>query len=76
VTRRILAWYFATLSMVNVIYGSFATAVIVLLTLEVAAIILLLGAQVIAEVDRARGTVRASGTEGAARARRGHARPR
>jgi membrane protein len=76
VTRRILAWYFATLSMVNVIYGSFATAVIVLLTLEVAAIILLLGAQVIAEVDRARGTVRASGTEGAARARRDHARPR
>jgi membrane protein len=69
--RRVLVWYFATLSMVNVIYGSLATAVIVLLTLEIAAIILLLGAQVIAEVDRGRGLFRASATERAARQSRG-----
>ena len=45
-------WYFANLSMMNVVYGSLATAIIVLLTLEVAALILLLGAQVIAELER------------------------
>jgi uncharacterized BrkB/YihY/UPF0761 family membrane protein len=38
--------------MVNLIYGSFATAVVALLTIEAAAIILLLGAQVIAELER------------------------
>jgi YihY family inner membrane protein len=54
VTRHILVWYFATLSMVNVIYGSMATVIVVLLTLEAAALILLFGAQVIAELDRAR----------------------
>lgn len=51
-TRRVLVWYFATLSFVNVIYGSFAAAVIVLLSLEAAALILLFGAQVIAEYER------------------------
>jgi membrane protein len=35
------------------VYGSLATTVIVLLTLEAAALILLLGAQVIAELERA-----------------------
>ncbi|MBE9564474.1 MAG: ribonuclease R, partial [Proteobacteria bacterium] len=35
-----------------VIYGAFATAIIILLTLEAAAIIVLLGAQVIAEYER------------------------
>jgi YihY family inner membrane protein len=47
-----LAWYFATLSQVNVVYGSLATAIVVLLSLEVAATLLLLGAQVIAEYER------------------------
>jgi membrane protein len=51
-TRHILVWYFSTLSLVNVVYGTFATAVIILLTLEAAATILLLGAQVIAEYER------------------------
>jgi YihY family inner membrane protein len=51
-TRRVLVWYFATLSLVNVVYGSLATTIAALLTLEVAAIILLLGAQVIAEYER------------------------
>ena len=46
----LLAWYFATLSMVNLLYGSLATVVVVLLFLEVAFIIVLLGAQVIAEL--------------------------
>lgn len=51
IVRHILVWYFANLSMVNVLYGSLATTIIVLLTLEVASIILLLGAQVIAELE-------------------------
>ncbi len=52
ITRRVLVWYYSTLSLVNLIYGSFATAVVTLLSIEVAAIILLLCAQVIAELDR------------------------
>jgi YihY family inner membrane protein len=51
ITRRILVWYYASLSMVNIIYGSIATVVVSLLSIEVAAIILLLGAQVIAELE-------------------------
>ena len=52
ITRHILVWYFSTLSLVNVVYGAFATVVIILLSLEAGAIILLLGAQVIAEYER------------------------
>jgi len=52
ITRRILVWYFSTLSMVNIIYGAFATGIVILISLEAAAIILLLGAQVIAEYER------------------------
>lgn len=51
-TRHLLVWYFSTLSFVNVVYGSLATAVIVLLSFEAAALILLFGAQVIAEFER------------------------
>jgi uncharacterized BrkB/YihY/UPF0761 family membrane protein len=51
-TRHALVWYFSTLSMVNLVYGSFAAAIAVLLSLEAGAIILLLGAQVIAEYER------------------------
>jgi YihY family inner membrane protein len=51
-TRRVLTWYFATLSQVNVVYGSLTTAIIVLLSLELAATVLLLGAQVISEYER------------------------
>jgi YihY family inner membrane protein len=51
VVRHALAWYFGTLSQVSVVYGSLATAIIVLLSLEVAATLLLLGAQVIAEYE-------------------------
>lgn len=52
ITRQFLIWYFSTLSLVNVVYGTFATAIIILITLEVAATILLIGAQVIAEYER------------------------
>jgi membrane protein len=50
--RHALGWYFGTLSQVSVVYGSLTTAIIVLLSLEVAATLLLLGAQVIAEYER------------------------
>jgi YihY family inner membrane protein len=50
-TGMLLSYYFASLSMVNVLYGSLATVVVLLLYLEVAFIILLLGAQVIAELE-------------------------
>lgn len=52
IARHALGWYFGTLSQVNVVYGSLTTAIVVLLSLEVAAILLLLGAQVIAEYER------------------------
>lgn len=49
--RAFLVWYFASISLVNAVYGSVATVVIVLLSMEIAAVILLLGAQVIAEIE-------------------------
>ena len=52
IARHILIWYFSSLSLVNLVYGSLATAIVTLLSLEVAAIILLLGAQVIASYER------------------------
>jgi YihY family inner membrane protein len=52
VVRHILIWYFSTISLVNIIYGSLASAIVALLSLEVAALILLFGAQVIAEYER------------------------
>jgi membrane protein len=50
-TRHVLVWYFGTLSQVNVVYGSLTTSIVVLLSLEIAATLLLLGAQVIAEYE-------------------------
>lgn len=54
ITRRVLVWYYAVVSMVNVIYGSIAITVVALLSIEVVTIILLLGAQVIAELEQKR----------------------
>jgi YihY family inner membrane protein len=51
-SRRVLVWYFATLSQVNVVYGSLTTAIVALLSLEIAATLLLFGAQVISEYER------------------------
>ena len=52
-SRHALVWYFATLSQISTVYGSLTTTIAVLLSLEVAATLLLLGAQVIAEFERA-----------------------
>jgi YihY family inner membrane protein len=52
ITRRVLIWYYAAISMVNVIYGSIAITVVALLSIEVVVVIMLLGAQVIAELER------------------------
>ncbi len=54
IIRRVLVWYYSKLSLVNIIYGSLATTVVALLSIEVAVLILLLGAQVISEFDRRR----------------------
>lgn len=51
--RTVLVWYFENLSLVSVVYGSLATVIIVLLSMELLAIITLLGAQTIAELERA-----------------------
>lgn len=52
IVRRALHWYFATLSHASVVYGSLTTAVVALFSLECAAALLLLGAQVIAEYEK------------------------
>jgi YihY family inner membrane protein len=52
ITRHILVWYYATLSQIQVVYGSLTTAIVALLSVEIAALVLLLGAQVIAEYER------------------------
>jgi len=51
-TRHVLVWYFARLSQVNLVYGSLTTAIVVLLSLEFLAGLLLFGAQVISEYER------------------------
>ena len=61
IMRHLLVWYFATLSAVKLVYGSLATSIVVLLSLEIAAMVLLLGAQVIAEVERTRRSRRPGG---------------
>ena len=52
ISRHILVWYFNTLSQVSVVYGTLTTAIVVLLSLEIGAALLLLGAQVISEYER------------------------
>jgi membrane protein len=50
--RHILAWYYATMSQIQLVYGSLTTAIAVLLSVEIGALVLLVGAQVIAEYER------------------------
>ena len=50
--RHLLVSYYTNFSMVNILYGSMATIIIVLLTMEAVALIILLGAQVIADLHR------------------------
>ena len=52
ITRHLLAWYFGSISHMQAVYGSLTTAIVVLVSVEIAAIVLLLGAQVIAEYER------------------------
>lgn len=52
ISRHVLVWYFSTLSQVSVVYGSLTTAIVVLLSLEIAAALLLFGGQVISEYER------------------------
>ena len=47
-----LVWYYATLSQIQTVYGSLTTAIATLLSVEIAAVVLLLGAQVISEYER------------------------
>ena len=50
--RHILAWYYTTMSQIQLVYGSLTTAIAVLLSVELGALVLLVGAQVIAEYER------------------------
>jgi membrane protein len=50
--RHILAWYYTTMSQIQLVYGSLTTAIAVLLSVEIGALVLLVGAQVIAEYER------------------------
>jgi YihY family inner membrane protein len=52
ITRHVLVWYYSTISQIQVVYGSLTTSIAVLLSVEIGAIVLLLGAQVIAEYER------------------------
>lgn len=52
ILRHALVWYFTTLSKVSIVYGSLTTAVVVLFSMELAATVFLMGAQVIAEYER------------------------
>jgi membrane protein len=52
ITRHVLSWYYGSISHMQAVYGSLTTAIVVLISVEIAAIVLLLGAQVIAEYER------------------------
>ncbi len=52
ITRHLLGWYYATASQIQVVYGTLATAVGVLMSAELGSIVLLVGAQIIAEYER------------------------
>jgi membrane protein len=52
VTRHVLVLYYTTMSQIQVVYGSLTTAIVLLLSVEIGAIVLLFGAQVIAEYER------------------------
>jgi membrane protein len=56
IIRHALVWYFGHISQVSVVYGSLSSAIVVLLSFEIAATLLLLGAQVIAEYERNQGS--------------------
>ena len=49
--RHLFIWYLGHLSKVSIVYGSLTTAVVALFSMEIAAMLLLFGAQVIAEYE-------------------------
>ena len=51
-TRHAIVFYFDTMSQIQVVYGSLTTAIAALLSVEIGAIVLLFGAQVISEYER------------------------
>jgi YihY family inner membrane protein len=51
-TRHLLIWYFRTRSQIGLVYGSLASTIIILTSFEIFAVLLLMGAQVIAEYER------------------------
>lgn len=61
--RHLLFWYFSTLSSASVVYGSLTTAVVTMLCIEIAATMLLFGAQAIAEYEKMTGTGSTSETD-------------
>jgi membrane protein len=65
VIRHALVWYFGHISQVSVVYGSLSSAIVVLLSFEIAATLLLLGAQVIAEYERNQGSGTKVGSQAA-----------
>ena len=52
ITRHILVWYYTSMSQIQLVYGSLTTSIAVLLSVEIGALVFLLGAQVIAEYER------------------------
>jgi membrane protein len=52
ITLHILVWYYTSMSQIHVVYGSLTTSIAVLLSVEIGALVFLLGAQVIAEYER------------------------
>jgi membrane protein len=58
ITRRVIVWYYKTYTFVNLIYGSFASLIVFLLSVEAVALIILLGAQVIAELEHVNEKIR------------------
>jgi len=58
VSRRVIVWYYKTYTFVNLIYGSFASLIVFLLSVEAVALIVLLGAQVIAELEHVNEKIR------------------
>jgi membrane protein len=52
--QSLFVWYLENISSVNVIYGSLSAVIIVLFSFEVAAGIVLLGAQLVAELEKSR----------------------
>jgi uncharacterized BrkB/YihY/UPF0761 family membrane protein len=52
VIRHGLVWFFTSISKAGIVYGSLTTAVVALFSMEIAAMLLLFGAQVISEYEQ------------------------